>query len=95
MEQQGVRQRRTMPTETGRMINTARLRAEYRGREAARLIGISPGYLVNLEVGRRAPSRTMVGRLHALLGFTPQELAELLAVAVDDAGLNRPTRRAA
>lgn len=90
-----VRQRRTMPAEVGQMISAARMRAGLRGREAERLIGISPGYLVNLESGRRAPSRTMVGRLDAVLRFTPEELAELLGAAVDDAGSDHPARRVA
>ncbi len=95
MEQQGVRQRRTMPAEVGQMISSARMRAGFRGREAARLIGISPGFLVNLEVGRRVPSRTMVGRLDGVFTFTPEELAGLLTVAVDDAGSDHPARRVA
>lgn len=89
-----IRERRIPPSTLGPMIATARLRAGLHGRECARRAGVSPGYLVNLEKGRRLPSRTMVHRLHTVLSFTEPELAELLAVAVNDAGQDHPLRHA-
>ena len=86
MEQQGVRQRRTMPTEVGRMLAEARLRAGLRGRECARLAGVDAGYLVRLESGQRVPSRTVAEILAEVLQLDQAERGQLFAVAVDDAG---------
>jgi transcriptional regulator with XRE-family HTH domain len=82
MKQQGIRQRRTMPTEVGQMLGRARMRAGLRGTEAARLLDISRQYLVRLESGQRAPSTDMADRLAVVLGLTEAERAELMAVAV-------------
>jgi len=86
VEQQGVRQRRTMPAEVGQMLGRARMRAGWRGRECARLAGIDQSYLVRLESGQRAPSRVIAEGLAELLHLDDNERAMLLAAAVDDAG---------
>ena len=82
MEQQGVRQRRTMPTEVGQMLGRARMRAGLRGTEAARLVGVSRQYLVRLESGQRCPSADVARCLAQVLGLTETERVELMAVAV-------------
>jgi transcriptional regulator with XRE-family HTH domain len=97
MEQQlepTVRQRRTPPAGLGRMLNTARMRAGLRGRECARLVDISPGYLVGLETGLRCPSATIAQKLADVLALDDDERAVLLAGAVDDAGRDHPLRHA-
>lgn len=80
------RERRTMPTEIGQVLVAARMRAGLRGREAARLGGISPSHLCALESGQRVPSRTVAQILIDLLRLEPTEAEQLLAVSVDDAG---------
>jgi len=94
-EQPGVRQRRTMPTEVGVMLAEARMRCGWRRKEAARILGIAPTYLFNLEIGSRCPSVTKATQLAAGLALTEAERAVLLAVAVDDAGADHPAKRPA
>ncbi|WP_034089214.1 helix-turn-helix domain-containing protein [Streptacidiphilus albus] len=90
-----VRQRRTMPAEVGRMPAEARIRTGLRGNEAARLLGISAGYLVDLQTGRRCPSVTIAERLAEVLALEPEEREQLLAAAVDDTGRDNPLRKSA
>ncbi len=90
MEQQGVRQRRTMPVEVGVMLAEARMRPGWRRKEAARILGIAPTYLFNLEAGLRCPSVTVARHLAEGLRLTDAEHAVLLAAAVDDAGADSP-----
>ena len=92
MEQQGVRQRRTMPAEVGQMLGRARMRAGFRLREAERLLNMKHPYLLRLESGERVPSKTVAERLALLLGLDEDERATLLAAAVDDAGRDLPGR---
>jgi DNA-binding XRE family transcriptional regulator len=89
VEQQGVRQRRTPPPELGPMLAAARVRAGYRGAEAARLVGVSRQYLVRLESGQRCPSVDVAARLVEVLGLTGAERAQLMAVAVVKADRDR------
>lgn len=89
-----VRERRTPPAGLGELLNRARLRAGYRLRECARQLGISPGYLVDLEAGRRCPSRTVAQLLADGLALTEEERQVLYAAAVGDAGRDNPMRRA-
>ncbi|RAG86359.1 XRE family transcriptional regulator [Streptacidiphilus pinicola] len=94
---EGVEQRtrRTAPSGLGEMLNRARLRTGWRRREAARILGIAPSYLFDLEVGLRSPSVTVAQSLADGLALTDPERAALLAAAVADAGPNRPIRPAA
>jgi transcriptional regulator with XRE-family HTH domain len=77
------------------MLGAARLRAGLRGREAARLLGLDPGYLVRLETGQRVPSATVARRLAEVLVLTEDETAALMGAAVTDAGADHPAKRAA
>lgn len=90
----GIRLRRTPPPELGPMLAAARMRRGLRGRECARLIGISPSYLVGLETGQRCPSVTVAERLAEVLALDEAERAVLLTGAVHDAGRDHPLRRA-
>lgn len=81
-----VRVRRTPPPELGVMLAAARMRRGLRGREAARLGGISASHLCLLESGQRTPSRAMAKVLVELLGLTAEEQEQLYSAAVDDAG---------
>jgi len=68
VEQQAtVRQRRTMPAEVGRMLAEARMRAGLRGNEAARLLGLSAGYLVDLHDLGNGPHLSVA----TTIGFVP------------------------
>lgn len=89
------RTRRTPPPGLGELIRTARMRAGFRGREGARLAGVSPGFLCDLEVGRSCPSVTMAQALADAFEMTDEERAHLLAAAVPDAGRDHPLRRSA
>ncbi|MHA6762063.1 helix-turn-helix domain-containing protein [Streptacidiphilus sp. PAMC 29251] len=77
-----IRQRRIPPPELGQMLGRARMRADLRGREAARLVGISRQYLVRLEVGQRSPSVAVAEQLAEVLQLTAHERAALMAAAV-------------
>ncbi|WP_042400360.1 helix-turn-helix domain-containing protein [Streptacidiphilus carbonis] len=90
-----IRERRLPPPELGPMLAAARMRAGLRGREAARLLGLSQSYLVRLESGQRVPSMTVAGRLAERLGLSEDERAALLTAAVDDAGADHPARTTA
>ncbi len=67
--------------ELGPMLAEARMRCGWRGREAARLLGISRSQLVGLEAGLRSPDTTLAERLAEGLALTPHESALLLAAA--------------
>lgn len=87
--------RRTPPPELGGLIRTARMRAGLRGREGARLAGVSPGFLCDLEVGRSCPSTTVAHALADAFAMTDGERAQIVAAAVSDAGRDHPLRRSA
>lgn len=55
-------------------------------REAARKVGILPGYLCMLEHGDRCPSRAVAHDLIAALDLDPEVAAWLLEVARPNAG---------
>ncbi|WP_034090157.1 helix-turn-helix domain-containing protein [Streptacidiphilus albus] len=94
MQQQAtVRQRRTMPAEIGVMLAAARIRCGWRRKEAARILGIAPTFLFNLEAGLRCPSVTSARQLAAGLALSEAERTALLAAAVDDAGADSPWRK--
>jgi transcriptional regulator with XRE-family HTH domain len=78
-----VRERHVPPAELGPMLGTARMRAGYRLREAARVLGLSPSYLVCLEASTRCPSRTVARILADGLALDDDERALLFAAAVD------------
>lgn len=90
----GLRERRVPPPELGGVLRAARQRAGLGLRELGRLVGLSPGYLVNLEGGLRCPSRTVAVRLADALGLAEGERAVLMGAAVGDAGLDHPWRAA-
>jgi transcriptional regulator with XRE-family HTH domain len=91
----GLTTRRTPPPWLGELIRTARMRAGLRGREGARLAGISPGFLCDLEVGRSCPSTSVARALAEAFKMTEAEREPLLAAAVSDAGRDHPLRRSA
>jgi len=66
-------------SELGSMLAEARMRCGWRGREAARLLGISRSQLVGLEAGLRSPDPTLAERLAEGLALTPHESSLLLA----------------
>lgn len=84
--------RRTPPAGLGSMLGAARLRAGFRLREFARLVGLSHVYVIHLEAGVRCPSVTVARRLAEALALTEGERALLFAAAVDDAGRDHPGR---
>ncbi|TKA11751.1 helix-turn-helix domain-containing protein [Actinacidiphila oryziradicis] len=88
-----IRMPRTPPPELGVMLGAARMRAGYRLREAARLAGIGHEYLLRLETGQRTPSRSVATVLADVLELDDAERAELLALALADAGRDHPDRR--
>lgn len=89
-----IRERRTPPEGLGAMLRTARERAGLGQREAAREAGVSQGHLWALEAGRRVPSAAVAEDLAAVLTLASDELAQLRAAAVDDAGRSNPARAA-
>lgn len=84
--------RRTPPATFGPALRQARERAGLGLREAARDIGLSSGYLANLEAGERCPSVTVAHRIADTLDLNETERAQVLAAAVDDAGADHPSR---
>lgn len=93
MSETSVRIRRTPPPELGPMLAGARMRRGLRLREAARLAGIGPDYLLRLESGQRVPSRSVAETLTTVLELDDAERTLLLAVALADAGRDAPGRR--
>lgn len=91
----GLTTRRTPPPWMGELIRTARMRARLRGSEGARLAGVSPSYLCDLEVGRACPSATVARALATAFAMTEAEREQLLAAAVTDAGRDYPLSRSA
>lgn len=75
------------------MLRAARERAGLGQREAARLAGVSQGHLWLLEAGQRVPSVAVAEQLAAVVALTVEELEQLRATAVDDAGRSNPARR--
>lgn len=90
MTDAGIRVRRTPPPELGPMLAAARLRAGYRGRECARLVGIDHSYLIRLESGQRVPSTTVAHALIQTLALDSEASATLLAAAVEGVGRGHP-----
>lgn len=88
-----IRERRIPPSTLGPMLASARLRAGLRGREAARLIGISHVHLIHLETGMRCPSMTVAKTLADVVALDGAERTALFETAVDDAGRDFPRRR--
>lgn len=86
------RTRRTPPDGLGPTLAAARARAGLGLRETARRAGLSPGYLANLEAGRRCPSAEAVAALARALPFTGEERAQVEAASVADAGRSHPLR---
>lgn len=87
--------RRVPPAELGPMLKAARARAGLGLREAARQIGISSGYLADLERGDRCPSVTVGALLFRVLCLTEDEGQVLAASVVADRGRDHPLRRRA
>lgn len=85
--------RRVPPAELGPMLRSARVRAGLGLREAARSIGISSGYLADLEHGDRCPSVTVGKLLFQVLCLTDDEGRVLAASVVADRGRDHPLRR--
>ena len=77
------------------MLARAKMRAGCRPREAARLAGLDPSYLLKLETGQRVPSQTVAGILADVLQLDDAEREHMLAAAVGDAGRDHPARRSA
>ena len=73
-------------SELGSMLAEARMRCGWRGREAARLLGISRSQLVGLEAGLRSPDAALAERLAEGLALTPDESSLLLAAATAQPG---------
>lgn len=90
-----IRIRRQPPPGLGGMLAAARMRRGWRRREAARILGLAPSYLFNLEAGLRCPSVTVARRLAEGLGLDGPERAQLFGCAVSDAGADNPIRRSA
>lgn len=74
------------------MLKAARLRASLQIRDAARRAGISPGYLADIEHGRRCPSVAIAAELYRVLALTADEVALLASVAVAGRGRSNPYR---
>lgn len=62
-------------------------------REAAREIGISPGYLHALVHGRRCPRRPVARALIVVLRLDEEDAHALMQEAVDDKIISKPTRQ--
>lgn len=84
--------RRVPPAELGPILRAARARAGFGLREAARDIGISSGYLADLERGIRCPSVPVAADLHRVLHLTNDEARLLAASAVEGRGRAHPYR---
>lgn len=92
MDGDRIRIRRIPPAGLGPMLGEARLRCGFRLREFARMVGLSPSYVVGLEAGLRCPSRSVAERLADALDLTAEERVLLLSAAVSDAGRDHPWR---
>lgn len=84
--------RNVPPAELGPMLRSARVRAGLQMRDAARRAGISPGYLADLEHGRRCPSVAVAAELYRVLALTPDEIQTLASAAVAGRGRSNPYR---
>lgn len=93
MEQE-QRERRVPPQGLGELIARGRMRTGLRGREAARLLGLDHGYLIQLETGRRTPSRRVAELLMEKFAFTERERTELFGAAIPSVGKDHPAKRA-
>lgn len=85
--------RQVPPADLGPMLKAARARAGLGLREAARQVGISSGYLADLEGGDRCPSVTVGKLLFQVLCLTDDEGRVLAASVVADRGRDHPLRR--
>ena len=70
--------RRELPTDLANGLRSARSAQGLGLREAARIIGITPGYLTLLEQGKRFPSLGVALRLAATLDLSREPAAKLL-----------------
>ncbi|MER7309937.1 helix-turn-helix transcriptional regulator [Streptomyces griseoluteus] len=68
------------------MLRRARTRRGLGQGETGRLVGLSQGYISNLERGQRTPSLTVAEALADVLGLSLRECQQLYAAAVTDAG---------
>lgn len=87
-----IRQRRIPPDGLGQALRTAREGAGLGVREAARLCGLSAGYMAHLEAGERCPSAVVAARLADVLQLDEAARGLLDSAAVDDAGRSHPAR---
>lgn len=74
------------------MLKAARARAGMQMRDAAQRAAISPGYLADLENGRRCPSVAVAAELYRVLALTPDEMRLMASVAVAGRGRSNPYR---
>lgn len=84
--------RRVPSAELGPALTAARKRVGLQMRDAARQMGISPGYLADLEHGRRCPSVAVAVELHRVLMLTEEETRMLAASSVAGRGRSHPYR---
>lgn len=80
--------RHVLPPDLAAELHCARLRRGLGLREAARQVGIRPGYLTLLEQGKRCPSVAVAHELAMALALelSPDDRAWLMSVARPDAG---------
>lgn len=81
------------PPALGPLLRSARLRTGLGVREAARAAGVSHSHLINLEAGRRTPSRTVAEALIRVLALDVATSELLRGAALDDVGRDHPNRR--
>lgn len=84
-------ERRTLPPAIAAALREARQARGLGLREAARRVGVWPGYLCLLEQGKRCPSLAVAQDLVDELGLNRVLALELLALAPRDAGRSRQT----
>jgi transcriptional regulator with XRE-family HTH domain len=70
--------RTLLPKSVGLMLRRARLARGWSLRATAHRIGVSPGYLCNVERGRRAPRTKTAIKIADVLRLAPEERAILL-----------------
>lgn len=82
--------RRVISPALAAMLTEARRARGLSLRKAARLAGCTPGTIVHLEKGRRAPSLITAWGIIGAYKLGPFEAERLMAEAVDDVGKNSP-----
>lgn len=93
MDADRYRVRCVPPAELGPVLRSARLRQGLGVREAARAAGVSHSHLINLEAGRRTPSRSVAEALIRVLLLDDASGELLRGAALDDVGRDHPNRR--